>query len=69
MKIYTHKGVLIVSEQYSPQLHTDTLRLRFLLTDGCNQACTHCLNEYQEKPTQSGEIFVVWQYRKDSQGL
>lgn len=39
-----------MSEQYSPQLHTDTLRLRLLLTNGCNQTCTHCLNEYQQKP-------------------
>lgn len=35
-----------MSEQYRDQIHTETLRLRLLLTNYCQQACKHCLNEY-----------------------
>lgn len=30
--------------------HKDSFRLRLLLTDGCNQNCSYCLNDFQEKP-------------------
>lgn len=38
-----------MSEQYSKDIHTDTLRLRLLLTNSCTQKCPHCLNEYMDK--------------------
>ena len=32
------------------QIHRNQLRLRILITDGCNQSCKWCLNDFQKKP-------------------
>jgi organic radical activating enzyme len=40
------------SEIFDKQIHANELKLRILMTDGCNRAqrCSFCLNDFQPKP-------------------
>ncbi len=38
------------------QIHADELKLRLLMTDGCNRDCSFCLNDFQPKPKTKDEI-------------
>lgn len=48
-----------MSEAYHDQIHTDTLRLRLLLTNHCQQNCPHCLNEYMCKPMNEQSVLFM----------
>lgn len=37
-------------EVINKQIHAKELKLRLLMTDGCNQKCSFCLNDFQLKP-------------------
>lgn len=52
-----------MSEQYSDDLHKYDLKLRCLLTDGCNLNCSYCLNDFQPKP--SSNKYIVKKYLYD----
>jgi len=40
------------------QIHANELKLRILMTDGCNQDCLFCLNDFQPKPGKRGAQFL-----------
>jgi organic radical activating enzyme len=40
----------MASQIIDKQIHADELKLRILMTDGCNQKCSFCLNDFQSKP-------------------
>lgn len=48
---------------FDKQVHADELKLRILLTDGCNKNCSFCLNDFQPKPEHqphfAGTDFVI----------
>ena len=38
------------------QIHVNELKLRFLMTNGCNRNCSFCLNDFQSKPKSENEV-------------
>lgn len=44
-----------MAERIDKQIHADELKLRILMTDGCNKDCLFCLNDFQPKP-QNGKV-------------
>lgn len=43
---------------FDKQIHRNDFRLRLLVTNGCNKNCYHCLNDFQDKPSQDEETFL-----------
>jgi organic radical activating enzyme len=41
---------MIQSSIIDKQIHRKELKLRILMTDGCNKNCKFCLNDFQQKP-------------------
>jgi len=39
-----------MEEKIDKQIHADEIKLRLLMTDGCNLNCAFCLNDFQPKP-------------------
>ena len=65
-----------MAETINKQIHAHELKLRLLMTDGCNQKCSFCLNDFQSKPSNGKMKFldssvakkVIWQYADSFKG-
>jgi organic radical activating enzyme len=45
-----------MAEVIDKQIHANELKLRLLMTNGCNRNCSFCLNDFQSKPKSDNEI-------------
>ncbi len=46
------------------QIHAEELKLRILMTNGCNQKCSFCLNDFQPKPENGKMQFLDFNIAK-----